>query len=147
MTVTTAGPEADFDRAELRAIFERYHEAWEAEDADAIVALHSEDSTFVLRDGAERLHGRPALRACFAEVFESFPGYRAEVSRLVLGGAHWVLEWTMVVDLVDTDGEPFTARIDLLDVVDVGADGLVTRKDVYVDGSQQQAAYRRAGLA
>jgi len=93
------------------------------------------------------VQGRAALRERFAAVFENFAGYRAEVQRLVLGDAHWVLEWTMVVDLVDTDGQPFTARIDLLDVVDVDRQGQVVRKDVYVDGAQQLAAYRRAGWA
>ncbi len=53
----------------------------------------------------------------------------------------------MVVDLFDTRGEPFTARVDLLDVVDVDISGQVTRKDIYADGAQQMAAYRRAGMA
>jgi hypothetical protein len=51
----------------------------------------------------------------------------------------------MVVDLPDVDGGSFTAHIDLVDVVDVDGAGLVTRKDVWVDGVQQAAAYRRAG--
>jgi uncharacterized protein (TIGR02246 family) len=142
---TTAEHSVVHSRAALQEIFDRYHDAWEAKDPDAIVALHSEDSSFALRGGENRVVGRAALRAHFAGVFERFPGYRSEVQRLLFGDAHWVLEWAMVVTLKDADGEPFTARIDLLDVVDVNEDGEVTRKDVYVDGSQQMAAYRRAG--
>jgi len=147
MSAITVKREDRLDRADLQAIFDRYHQAWEEKDPDTIVSLHREDSTFALRGGEERVQGRAALRERFAAVFENFAGYRAEVQRLVLGDAHWVLEWTMVVDLVDTDGQPFTARIDLLDVVDVDRQGQVVRKDVYVDGTQQLAAYRRAGWA
>jgi hypothetical protein len=145
MPAIAAEPEVRLDRSTLAEIFDRYHQAWESKDPDAIVALHSEGSTFALRGGEERVQGRDALRDHFAGVFERFPGYRADVQRLLLGDAHWVLEWTMVLELPDTDGNPFTARIDLLDVVDLDAGGLVVRKDVYVDGAQQMAAYRRAG--
>jgi uncharacterized protein (TIGR02246 family) len=145
MSTVAAEPEVLHDRLALQAIFDRYHQAWEDKDPDAIVALHSEDSTFALRGGEEPVHGRAALRARFEGVFASFPDYRAEVQRLILGDGHWVLEWTMVIDLVATDGAPFTARIDLLDVVDVNDRGEVIRKDVYVDGAQQTAVYRRAG--
>jgi uncharacterized protein (TIGR02246 family) len=147
MSASTVKSEERLGHAEMQKIFDRYHQAWEAKDADEIVLLHSEDSTFALRAGEERVQGRAALRERFAAVFEKFPGFRAEVQRLVLGDAHWVLEWTMIIDLVDTDGQLFTARIDLLDVVDVDARGLVVRKDVYVDGAQQMAAYRRARWA
>lgn len=146
MSTIAAEHEANLDRTSLQAVFDRYHAACEAKDPEAIVAFHSEDSTFALRGGEERVHGRAALLAHFKGVFETFPGYRAEVQRLILGDGHWVLEWTMVIDLPDTDGRPFTARIDLLDIVDVDEAGLVRRKDVYVDGAQQLAAYPRAGM-
>lgn len=133
------------DRSSLEEIFDRYHEAWEAKDPDAIAALHSEDSTFALRAGEERVQGRAALRAHVTGVFDTYPGYRADVHRLILGDRHWVLEWTMVIDLLDAEGHPFTARIDLLDVVNVDEEGLVTRKDVYVDGAQRAIAFGRAG--
>jgi hypothetical protein len=62
---------------------------------------------------------------------------------LIRGDAQWVLEWTMIIELHDADGQPLAARIDLLDVV---ARGQVVRKGVCVDGAEQMAAYRRAGL-
>jgi hypothetical protein len=145
MSAVLAQPEAAVQRQALQRAFDRYHAAWEAKDPDAIVALHTEDSTFALRSGGARVRGRAALRQHFAQIFREFAGYRAEVDRLLLGDGHWVLEWTMVVDLPDVDGGSFTARIDLVDVVDVDGTGLVTRKDVWVDGVQQAAAYRRAG--
>ncbi len=147
MSTITAELEVPHDRAEVEGLFNRYHAAWEAKDADAIAALHSEDSTFVLRTGEERVRGRAALRAHFAAIFDTYPGFRAEVHRLIVGAGHWVLEWTMVLDLPGGDGRPGTARVDLVDVVDVDADGLVARKDVYADGSQLAAALGRAGAA
>lgn len=145
MSSIVAEREADLERSSLEYVFNRYHDAWEAKDPDAIAALHSEDSSYALRAGEERVHGRAALREHYAKVFEQYPNYRADVARLILGAGHWVLEWTMVIDLLDTDGKPFTARIDLVDVVDVDQDGLVSRKDVYVDGAQRAAAFGRAG--
>jgi hypothetical protein len=145
MSAVPAQTEVTVQRHVLQQVFDRYHAAWEAKDPDAIAALHTDDSTFALRSGGTRVRGRATLRQHFAGIFAEFPGYRAEVHRLLLGDGHWVLEWTMVVDLPAADGGTFTARIDLVDVVDVDGSGLVTRKDVWVDGVQQAAAYRRAG--
>lgn len=146
MSRIAAEREVHLDRASLEEIFNRYHEAWEAKDPDAIAALHSEDSTFALRAGEQRVQGRAALRAHFKGVFDTYPGYRADVQRLILGDGCWVLEWTMVIDLLEPEGQPFTARIDLVDVVNVDERGLVTRKDVYVDGAQRAIAFGRAGV-
>jgi uncharacterized protein (TIGR02246 family) len=145
MSGVLAQTEAAVQRQVLQQVFDRYHAAWEAKDPDAIVALHTEDSTFALRSGGARVRGRDGLRQHFAQIFRDFPGYRAEVDRLLLGRGHWVLEWTMVVELPAAGGGTSTARIDLVDVVDVDEAGLVTRKDVWVDGVQQAAAYRSAG--
>ncbi len=146
MSAITAEREAHHERSPLEDVFNRYHAAWVAKDPDAIAALHSEDSTYTLRAGENRVQGRTALCEHFQGVFDAYPGYRAEVQRLVLGAGHWVLEWTMAIDLQDTAGQPFTARIDLVDIVNVDEAGLVTRKDVYVDGAQRAAAFGRAGL-
>lgn len=146
MSRITAEREVHLDRSSLEDCFNRYHHAWEAKDPDAIAALHSEDSTYVLRAGEERVQGRAALRAHFQGVFDAYPGYRADVHRLILGDGHWVLEWTMVIDLLEFEGRPFTATIDLVDVVNVDEQGLVTRKDVYVDGAQRAIAFGRAGV-
>ncbi|GAA3383526.1 nuclear transport factor 2 family protein [Cryptosporangium minutisporangium] len=145
MSGVLAQTEVTVQREVLQKVFDRYHAAWEAKDPDAITALHTEDSTFALRSGGARVQGPAALRQHFAHIFVEFPNYRSEVDRLLLGDGHWVLEWTMVVELPAAAGGTFTARISLVDVVDVDETGLVTRKDVWVDGVQQAAAYRLAG--
>jgi len=124
--------------------FAQYHLGWEARDPDQIVSRHSPDSTFWLHDGSDPVKGRPALRAHFAQLLTNLD-FRFDSHRVLYGERHWVSEWTMVVDLVDPEGQPFTARVDMVDVVDFDDAGEVTRKDTYVDDVQRRAAFARAG--
>ena len=52
----------------------------------------------------------------------------------------------MVLSLAEPDGSPFTARVEMLDVVTVNPLGEVARKEVYMNGKQAQAAFARAGI-
>ena len=69
------------------------------------------------------------------------------MGRRLYGADHWVFEWTMVLALSEPGGVPFTARVEILDVVTLNRAGEVTRKDVYMNGAQRQAAFARAGIA
>jgi hypothetical protein len=129
----------------LAAIFERYHVGWETRNPDLIASLHSEDTIFWLHDGSAPVKGRDALRRHCAGLFESFD-FSHEMGRLLYGESHWVLEWTMVLSLAEPGGSPFTARVEMLDVVTVTPLGEVDRKDVYMNGKQSQAAFARAGV-
>ena len=77
----------------------------------------------------------------FAEFDFSF-----EMGRRLYGDDHWVFEWTMILALKEPGGGPFTARVEMLDVVTVNSRGEVTRKDVYMNGGEAQAAFARAGI-
>ena len=116
---------------DLTAISERYFAAWADRDPDAIVALHTEDTRFWTRLGGEPVVGRDAVRATFAELFENFPDFSFETYRVFHGAGHWVLDWALISGDV---------RFDCLDIVVVSADGLVARKDTFVDTVQLQAA-------
>jgi hypothetical protein len=129
----------------LAAIFQRNHVAWETKNPDLIASLHSEDTIFWLHDGSDPVKGRDALRRHCAALFESFDFSHA-VGRQRYGDDHWVLEWTMILSLAEPDGTPFTARVEMLDVVTVNPLGEVVRKDVYLNGKQSQAAFARAGI-
>lgn len=129
----------------LAALFDRYHVAWEKRNANAIASLHSEDTMFWLHDGSEPVQGRDALRQHCAALFDAY-AFSLVVDRLLFGDDHWILEWTMVLSLADLDGHPFTARVEMLDVVTVNARGEVARKDVYLNGKQSQQALSRAGM-
>ena len=129
----------------LAAIFERNHVGWETKNPDMIASLHSEDTIFWLHDGSDPVTGRDALRRHCTEMFAAFD-FLHVVGRMLYGENHWTCEWTMVLSLAAPDGSPFTARVEMLDVVTVNPLGEVARKDVYMNGKQAQAAFARAGI-
>ena len=129
----------------LAAIFERYHVGWETRDPDRIASLHSEDTVFRVHDGTEPVTGRDALRRHCAELFAAFD-FSFAMGRQLYGEDHWVFEWTMILSLAQPNGSPFTARVEMLDVVTVNSLGEVARKDVYMNGKQAEAAFARAGI-
>ncbi|MFV1362233.1 nuclear transport factor 2 family protein [Mycolicibacterium elephantis] len=122
----TAGTQLD-----LKALSERYFDAWAARDPDAIAALHSADTRFWTHMGGEPVVGRDDVRAAFGELFTQFPGFSFEVYRVLYGEDHWVLDWALISGDI---------RFDCLDVVNVSPDGLVARKDTFIDPVQLQAA-------
>jgi len=129
-----------------KQIFEHYHTGWETQDPDYIASTHSEDTLFWLHDGSEPVKGREALRQYCVAMFRTYD-FSQEMGRRFFGADHWVFEWTMVLPLTGKDGAPFTARVEMLDVVTVNEAGEVTRKDVYMNGDQSRAAFARAGIA
>jgi ketosteroid isomerase-like protein len=116
---------------DLTAVSQRYFAAWAARDPDAIVALHTEDTQFWTHLGAGPVRGRDAVRAAFAEIFEQFPEFTWATYRVLYGDDHWILDWALISGDI---------RFDCLDVVNVSPDGLVVRKDTFVDAMQLQAA-------
>jgi hypothetical protein len=130
----------------LPDLFARYHIGWESRDPAMIASLHSEDSVFHMHDGSGPVHGRDALRQHCADLFARFD-WSFEMGRRLYGADHWVFEWTMVLALDEPGGAPFTTSVDMLDVVTLNGAGEVTRKDVYMNGSQAQAAFMRAGIS
>ena len=116
---------------DLTAIAERYFAAWAARDPDAIVALHTDGTQFWTHLGAPPVHGREAVRAAFAKIFEQFPDLTFQTYRVLYGKDHWILDWALISGDI---------RFDCLDVVNVSSDGLVVRKDTFVDAMQLQAA-------
>ena len=123
-------------KLDLEQITEAYFAAWEARDPDAIAALHTEDSQFWAHLGGEAVKGRGAVREAFAELFDRFPSFAFETYRVLYGDSHWVLDWRLT--FVGPDGE--TAGFDCIDAVVVSPDGLVARKDTFIDTVQMQLA-------
>ena len=117
---------------DIQAISERYFAAWAARDPEAIVALHTDDTQFWTHLGTGPVQGREAVRAAFAEIFEQFPDLTWETYRVLYGEDHWILDWALISGDI---------RFDCLDVVNVSPDGLVARKDTFVDSVQLQAAF------
>jgi ketosteroid isomerase-like protein len=116
---------------DLTAVSERYFAAWARRDPDAILALHTEDTRFWTHVGSDPVVGRDAVHATFSQLFETFPDFSFETYRVLYGDDHWVLDWALISGDI---------RFDCLDVVVVSPDGLVARKDTFVDSAQLQAA-------
>jgi ketosteroid isomerase-like protein len=145
--MTTATLEHPNDtQAALTAAFKRYHAAWEAQDPDRIADLHSSDSVFRLHDGTPAVEGRENIRRHVAGLFQQY-GIGFEEHRTLFGDRRWVFDYTIVLTLTGQDGAPFTARIDMYDVVDLNAAGEVTRKEVFLDPAEAKALMAKAGLA
>ena len=122
---------------DVKAISERYFEAWEARDPGAIVALHTEDTQFWSHLGIEPSKGRDAVRETFADIFERFPDFGFETYRVLYGPDFWILDWALTFK---PEGSEERKCFDCLDVVNVSAEGLVARKDTFIDMVQLQAA-------
>lgn len=127
----------------LKAAFDRYHVGWERRDPAYIADRHSADSVFLLHDGSPAVVGRDAIRRHVEGLFRKYPALAFEPdTRTLFGQNRWVFEYAMVLG-----AGAETARVPMVDVVDVNADGEVTRKEVFLDPAEAQAALARAGLA
>ena len=116
-------------------LFQRYADAWGRHDPDAIVALHTEDTTFHAHIGQEPARGKTAVRQAFADLFAQFPDVAFTQVSLRTGPDFWVVEWKMSGTLAGTDS---AVEVDLIDLITV-EDGLVKSKDSYIDAVAMQA--------
>jgi len=116
-------------------LIQRYTDAWASRDPDAIVALHTEDTTFHAHAGQEPARGKDAVRQAFADLLAQFPDLAFDTVSLRTGPDFWVVEWRMTGTLAGTDS---AFEVDLVDVVTV-EDGMVKSKDSYIDAVAMQA--------
>ena len=126
-------------RTDLETLIDRYNQAWNAHDVDAIMAMHAPEMVFENHTAGERAEGE-AVREHVAAIFEGWPDLRFETRRLYVRDDLIVQEWTATGthsrtlrrgDLVaEPSGE--LVRWDGMDIIPV-RDGLILRKDVYSD--------------
>ena len=120
----------------LPDLFERYDAAWLHHDLETIVSLHTDDSVFHLHAGDAPVEGREAIRAAFGEVLRTYTDLRFERRSVRYGDDFIVFEYVM-----RTGG----VSMDAVDVFTV-TDGLVARKETYVDATVLAAAQAAAGI-
>jgi steroid delta-isomerase-like uncharacterized protein len=130
----------------IRMLAERYGEAWNRQDLDAIMDLHAEDSFFVAHAvGTPPAKGKEAVREAFAGYLALLPDINFAERSLHVGDDHWVLESTMtgtVAQAIEVDGEAVgesgaRVEVDCVDVIEV-RDGLVSSKQTYIDSLAMQ---------
>jgi uncharacterized protein (TIGR02246 family) len=108
-----------------RELIERYNDAWNRQDLDAIAELHDPDIVFHNHTADERAEGADAVREHIAQIFRNNPTLRFSTRSLRVGDDFAVCEWTA---RVERDGR--TLEWDGVDVFPL-RDGRIVRKDVY----------------
>jgi steroid delta-isomerase-like uncharacterized protein len=125
--------------ASLREMIERYNEAWNAHDVDAIMRLHAPDMVFENHTAGERAEGEE-VREHIARIFASWPDIAFATRRLYVCEDLVVQEWTASATHTselrrgDLVAPPSGRRVEWkgMDVIPC-ENGLVKRKDVYSD--------------
>jgi steroid delta-isomerase-like uncharacterized protein len=126
----------------VKRVIDRYNQAWADHDVDAILALHSEDSVFQNHTSGGLATGKAEIRKIIEGVFATFPDIQFSARRAYFGDDFAVIEWTATATFdkpITREGRtlpPTDKKIawNGVDVIPV-ADGLVARKDVYVDSA------------
>jgi steroid delta-isomerase-like uncharacterized protein len=133
----------------LRAAIDRYNDAWNRHDVDAIVAQHAPGMVFENHTAGERAEG-DEVREHIARIFDAWPDISFEARRLYVRDDLVVQEWTASATHTkemrrgDLVAPPSGRRIEWkgLDVIPF-ENGLIKRKDVYSDSV---AILRQVGL-
>ncbi|HEY6637870.1 MAG TPA: nuclear transport factor 2 family protein [Solirubrobacterales bacterium] len=145
-STSTATTNTVAESTAIRMLAERYGEAWNRQDLEAIMDLHTDDSVFVAHAaGTPPAEGKEAVREAFAGYLALLPDINFAERALHVGDAHWVLESVMsgtVAQPIEVEGEALgesgaRVEIDCVDVIEV-RDGLVASKQTYIDSVAMQ---------
>jgi ketosteroid isomerase-like protein len=110
---------------DLGAFIDRYDQAWNDQDVDAIMSMHAPDMVFENHTRGVRVEGE-AVRELLESTFAQQPDLRFRGRRRYVGDDFVVSEWTGTA----SDDEGRTIEWDGIDVFPF-RDGLIARKDVY----------------
>jgi taurine dehydrogenase small subunit len=113
------------DRGELNRLIDRYDQAWNDQDVDAIVSMHAPGMVFENHTRGVRVEGE-AVRELLQSTFADQPDLRFKGRRRYVGDDFVVSEWTATA--IDDQGRAI--EWDGVDVFPI-RDGLIARKDVY----------------
>jgi steroid delta-isomerase-like uncharacterized protein len=111
--------------AAVEETIQRYNDAWNAHDVDAIVSFHAPGMVFENHTAGERVEG-DAVGPHIARIFENWPDLAFRGRRLYARDGLVVSEWTATATA--SDGRRL--EWDGIDVFPF-EDGLILRKDVY----------------
>jgi steroid delta-isomerase-like uncharacterized protein len=90
---------------DLFTLLDRFADAWNRHDLDALMSMMTDDCVFEASAGPEvtgqRSEGRQAVRAAYAEVFETFHDAHWTNPRHFVVGNRGVSEWTFTGTHID----------------------------------------------
>jgi steroid delta-isomerase-like uncharacterized protein len=132
----------------------RYSKAWSDRDVEAILALHSDDSTFHVHGVGSRTTGKMEIRGALEAFFNTWSHTRFEGRARDLAEDHWVLEYTLhatlsaalLVGTQIVEGTGQEVSFEGVDIVRV-SNGQVASKDSYIDGFAVLAQLTQAGAS
>ena len=117
--------------ATTRMVVDRFNEAFNRHDPDALALLLTDDTVFEDTSPApdgQRIEGKAAVVAFWREWFARNPGARFEAEEIIVSGDRAVVRW---VYRKIRDGQPWHLRgVDVFTV----RDGKVAAKLAYVKG-------------
>lgn len=98
LTTAAAATTAAASDATTLALLDRFADAWNRHDVDALMACMASDCVFEGAAGAEvsgaRHVGPTAVRAAYAAIFQTYPDARWNRPRHFVAGDRAVSEWT-----------------------------------------------------
>jgi steroid delta-isomerase-like uncharacterized protein len=132
-------PDSKDSEAALREAIDRYNEAWNSHDLDAIMAMHAPDMVFENHTAGESATGAE-VRSHIGSIFATWPDLAFTTRRLYVREGLVVQEWTAAATHTETmrrgdlSAEPTGNRVEWEGIDSIPfEDGLVKRKDVYSD--------------
>ncbi|OCC24474.1 hypothetical protein MB02_06850 [Croceicoccus estronivorus] len=112
----------------MRRVFERYAALFTVGDTDGIAALYAEDA--VVRDPvtSPAVEGRENIRAWYQSAFDSMGG---GMEMKLEGAVRIAGHLAAGALIVRTHNHETVMRVETLDVMEFGDDGLIRRMDAY----------------
>ncbi len=121
-----AGPDSPH---QLNDLIERYNDAWNRQDVDAISSMHTDDVVFNNHTAGESVEGKAAVGEHIAGIFRNWPGMRFTGRSLYVRDGLVVQEWTATGTHAESGRSATWDGMDILPT----RDGRFARKDVYSD--------------
>ena len=109
-----------------RELIVAYNDAWNSQDLDVVMSMHTDDTVFENHTAGERAEGIDAVRAHIGGIFDRWPSLRFRGRSLYVADGFAVSEWTATA--TRDDGK--TIEWDGVDVFPI-REGKIVRKDVY----------------
>jgi steroid delta-isomerase-like uncharacterized protein len=96
-TLAANGSEPEAADGELLDLLDRFAQAWNRHDVDALVSMMTEDGVYEASAGpaanGERFEGKAALGAAFQSIFDRFPDAHWGNARHFVSGNRGLSEW------------------------------------------------------
>ncbi len=129
-TAATRPRVAIVNETETIAAVDRFNDAFNAHDVDAVMAVMTDDCVFESTSPplGERHEGAAAVRAAWESLFASSPTAHFDAEEVIAAGDRCTVRWVYTWD--DADGKGRVRGVDVLRV----RDGKVAEKLAYVKG-------------